>query len=170
MRLLSLVLALCLAVLPGAAQADPVHRYEALAQWAGCTALVVTSDQHSAIESYYDPREHTLYLGTGSSVDGPQVPATLELMIALHEIGHCLQYLEGQPMVDDVTVELDADRRSADLACALGLDGTRLLHDLFVWAHDALGYDGDPSHGTLAQRISQAGNARACRLPKVQGA
>jgi hypothetical protein len=61
-----------------------------------------------------------------------------------------------------VAYELDADRRSADLACGLGLDGRKLLHDTFQWAHDSFGYNGDDHHGTLAERMSQGDKATAC--------
>ncbi len=136
-------------------------RYPATAEWAQCHATVVTSDQHSPIESFYQPLTHTLYIGTE---EDSSVPYYAGLIILLHEVGHCLQdesgWLDAHP--DTVERELDADRRSADLACGMGLDGRRLLHDTFVWAHDRFDYNGDEDHGSLAERISQGDNAQAC--------
>src|SRR5690349_1210451 len=136
----------------------PQEHYTTLARWAGCRAEVITSDEHSIVESFYNGK---LYIGT--MPDG--VPAELAEMVALHEIGHCLQDQAG--VLDDYAwnpqvYELDADRRAADLACARHKDGAKLLHDLFVWAYETYGYSGDYAHGTMAERISQSTNAPAC--------
>lgn len=164
-RLISAAL-VCLAIfLPVRANANHLDDDTAtLTRWAGCSANVVTSDRVPAIGSYYSPLEHTLYIGTS-----PEIPADAQLMVTLHEIGHCLQAQEGFFYGrTSVQIELDADRRSADLACSLGLDGVRMLHDLFVWAFDVYGYDGDLDHGTMVERISAAEGAPACRIQPTQ--
>ncbi len=163
--MLTRLLAAFLLVLLAATAAAADHRqapYESVVRWAGCTADLVTSDQYSAIESFY-LTDHTLYIGTGANTTAglPAAPAAFELMILLHEIAHCLQQQERSPL-EGAARELDADLRAADLACAMGLDGRRLLHDLFVWAFETLDYVGDEGHGTLAERISQGEAAPAC--------
>lgn len=168
-RLFAVLLLLAVALIPAQASADHLQKpLQRLVDWSGCDAELVTSDEEAAVNSFYSPMEHRLYIGT-SGEGNPTAEAVL--MIALHEIGHCLQDENGSPLWDDgVALELDADRLAADMACALGLDGPQLLHDLFVWAHEVYGYDGDGSHGTLAQRISQSDRAPACHLPPVQTA
>lgn len=131
---------------------------ERLVAWAGCKAPVVTSDEHSSLDSFYDGKR--IYVGTAMDT-----PYEVWLMILLHETSHCLQYQKYQDAMADTYAwdpmpwELDADRQSAVLACGLGLDGPRLLHDLFVWAKEKYGYEGDESHGTLAQRIHMGDGA-----------
>lgn len=136
---------------------------ERLVHWAGCKAPVVTSDERSVLESFYD-LGHTLYVGTDHDV-----PYGVWLIVLFHETAHCLQYQElGQAMeysyaVDPMAFELDADRHAATLVCGLGLDGPGFLHDAFVWILKVYGYDGDENHGTLAQRIHAGDNA--CMAP-----
>jgi hypothetical protein len=145
-------------------QYNPAN-FPKMVAWAGCTATVFTSDQHSPIESAYDSFNHRMYVGTHEDTD---IPYYAGLMILMHETGHCLQDQEGllsdygDYINNPVKFELDADRRAADLMCGLGLDGRQLLRDTFQWAHDAFGYNGDDGHGTLSERMSQAGNAHAC--------
>lgn len=143
---------------------DPAN-YAQMASWTGCTAQLDVDENVSPAGSYYMPVYHILHIGTK---DDPEIPYYAGLIILLHETGHCLQF-QADPLAhvrnyraDPVKYELDADRRSADLACALGLDGRGLLRQTFQWAHDAFGYNGDDNHGTLEQRMSQADNARAC--------
>ena len=137
-----------------------------LVAWTGCKARVVVSADHHAVESFYSPRSHALYIGIKST------PYPYLLMIVLHETGHCLQMQKGYliPLYNaggTRAVELDADRIATDLACGLNMDGPRLLRDLFDWALETYGYDGDPGHGTLADRIDQAKNALVCRLTQA---
>ncbi len=167
-RLLAAVLILTMAVVAPATSAVAEHADAPLLDlmdWSGCTADLVTSDEVGIESSYYDLLAHTLYIGTD-----PDRPAAVVLMVVLHEIGHCLQAQEG--MLDlgltIVEIELDADRRAADLACALHLDGAALLHDLFVWANESFGYEGDSTHGTMAERIAQGARAPACHRPPAQ--
>ena len=143
---------------------DPAQ-YPKMVQWAGCTAQIDVDDNDSPTGSYYVPVYHILHIG---AKEDPNVPYYAGLIILLHEVGHCLQF-QANPeehvanyREHPVQYELDADRRSADLACGLGLDGRKLLHDTFQWAHDAFGYNGDDGHGTLSERMSQADNAHAC--------
>lgn len=167
---LAVLAALCLALLTPAAAA-PVSRADrvaSLVRWSGCTAQVYTSDVISATRSFYMPGEHAVYIGTSD-----EEPEFVTEMIALHEVGHCLQaqlgYLETLRAVEgQVAVELDADRWAAQLACAMGLDGPRLLHDLFAWAKAEFDYDGDYAHGTLEQRISASDGADYCHAPARQ--
>lgn len=125
--------------------------YEKLARWAGCTAQVETSDNHSAADSHYQYYpDKVLRIGTDQTIPDP-----IEFFILMHELSHCLQDQEGVlHELGHPGVELDADRRAAELLCALGQDGRRLGHDTFVWFKETFDYDGDPSHGTLAQRIN----------------
>ena len=143
---------------------DPAQ-YPKMVQWAGCTAQIDVDADDSPTHSYYVPGYHILHIG---AAEDPDVPYYAGLIILLHEVGHCLQF-QANPeehvanyREHPVQYELDADRRSADLACGLGLDGRKLLHDTFQWAHDAFGYNGDEGHGTLSERMSQADNAHAC--------
>lgn len=164
------LLSLCLVV-----QADAHHKdrdYAKIIRYAGCHAKLVTSDEHSVIESYYNSENKTMYIGTQPEADLPEDEA---LIIVLHETGHCQQDQEGlladlAPAYFDptpiVTLELDADRRAADMACRMGKDGRGLLRDVFIWVHDKFGYNGDYLHGTLEQRISQGRLALSCEKPQ----
>lgn len=144
--------------------ADHLQRpAERLAQTFGCKAEIVTDDELSVLGSYYDPLRDRLVVGTGA--DG--VPNDVFIIIALHEIGHCLQDQEGRlwgrRLID---IELEADMLSAEMACQAGLDGRRMLHDAFVWAYETFGYEGDPNHGTLVERIRQGYYAPSCTAQK----
>lgn len=150
-------------------QYDPKN-YPKIVAWAGCSAEVHVSDQHSPAESFYDSMNHAMYVGTREDGD---IPYYAGLIILLHETGHCLQKQSGfyspyEYRRNPVPFELEADRQSADLACGLGLDGKRLLQDTFKWTHDTFGYDGDDNHGTLAERISMGEKAPACVKPEPQ--
>lgn len=161
---LSLALVLLLAI---PASAD--HRqagYEEIVRWAGCRATLYTDDTESITGSFYTSRTHALYIGT---LDEPGLSPELARMVLYHEIGHCLQ--EQSDLFTGTSAlyrELDADRWAADLACARGEDGVRLLRDLFLWAKEHYEYDGDPAHGTLEQRISAGTNAAMCRFAPPQ--
>jgi hypothetical protein len=166
-RLLAVLLLLSLLAGGSYASATPRFTLRDLVAWTGCTAEVVTSDAHGIEESFYLPEQHALYLGTAPA------PSYVVLMVALHESAHCLQMQEGYLVPlwtaeGSVAVELDADRRAAEMACDLGLDGARLLHDVFAWLHSEFGYDGDGSHGTIEERISQADHALGCRNVPAQ--
>ena len=143
---------------------DPSN-YAQMVQWAGCTAALDVDENDSPAGSYYVPVYHILHIG---AKDDPAIPYYAGLIILLHETGHCLQFQANPEQhvrnyrEDPVKYELDADRRSADLACALGLDGRTLLRQTFQWAHDTFGYNGDDKHGTLEQRMSQGDAATAC--------
>jgi len=151
-----------------AMQAEAQHReldYKGIVGHAGCHAKVVTSDEHSVFESAYDYQNHVLYVGT----EPGELPEELAIMVVLHETGHCLQDQEGllrmpgpRSLAENQALELDADRRSADMACRLGLDGRGLIIRLLEWARDAFDYYGDPGHGTLDQRMSTGRLALSC--------
>lgn len=168
MRRLIAALVLVLALVSPLSATHRQEPVERLVAWTGCDATVVTSDERSAVESYFSPFTNTVYIGTGANSHAPAVPVDLALIIILHEAAHCLQWSEGVWFDTLVERELDADRRAADLACALGIDGARLLHDLFAWAYEVFGYEGDVDHGTMAQRISQSAGAPNCNLPLQQ--
>jgi hypothetical protein len=141
-------------------QYNPTN-YPKVVEWAGCHATVAIEPDQSPTSSYYVPQLHTLVVGTH---EDSEIPYYAGLFILLHETGHCLQHESGwlDRQTDIVVVELDADRRGADLACGMGLDGRRILVDTFEWAKQVLGYNGDPNHGTLEMRESQALNAHSC--------
>jgi hypothetical protein len=141
-------------------QYDPAN-YPKIAAWAGCHAAVAVNPDESPITSYYSSTAHVLVVGTH---EDDQIPYYAGLIILLHETGHCLQDEEGwlDKQTDIVVVELDADRRAADLACGMNLDGRGLLVATFEWAKEVIGYNGDPDHGTLEMRESQAANAHVC--------
>ena len=112
----------------------------------------------------------TVYIGTSA-----HIPPHLAVIIVLHEIGHCLQDQESVDGLYGVTmregqlaVELDADRRAADLACGLHLDGVALLRELFEYAQKEFDYEGDYLHGTRGERISQGERALSCRVQPRQ--
>lgn len=138
--------------------------YEGLVRWAGCTADLVTSDEHHLFESSYTG-SHVLYIGT--DIDSTRDP-NIDLLVLFHEIGHCLQVQEGLTWeayaANTKLWELDADMRSANIACSLGMDGKRMLHDAFTWVYATYGYAGDPNHGTLTERIHQGHLAPLCNL------
>lgn len=163
-RLISAIaLLLCLA-----STAEASHRDKGILRtmrWAGCHAGLLTDDSVFTLRSMYIPFIHTVAIGTYTA----DIPEEVVLTITLHEIGHCLQMEDGTLYeMDDVTRELDADRRAADMLCALHWDGPRILHDLFVWAKQTVGYDGDPGHGTLAERIAQGEVAPRCKKAALQ--
>jgi hypothetical protein len=168
-KLVAAALAAVLLVIAVPAGADHLQgHYEGLVRATGCTAEVVTSDTHSAMESFYHPITHQVYVGTGYSVvyGLPEVPPHLAVIIVLHEAAHCLQWMYEDPVIFEGAVarELDADRRAADMACRLGMPGDKLLHDIMVWAYEKLGYEGDISHGTLEQRIRAGQGLESCRV------
>jgi len=156
-----LILPLLFAMLAGPVQA--AHRalsVQDMVTWAGCKANLVTSDEESVASSFYVPVERTLYIGTQSD---PSIPEYVHTMILLHEVGHCLQHQQGYVFeMAVVERELDADRISVDLACAMGMDGRTMIHDVFMWAYESFGYQGDYAHGTSAERIAQRDKARWC--------
>jgi hypothetical protein len=152
--------------------ASPVlaeHRqvpHEKVIKWAGCQAQLVTSDVIPIAGSAYAPYAHTLYIGTLEAMDTPEF---VHQIILFHEIGHCLQFQDGVLYeMGTPDRELDADRWAADLACAIGLDGRQMLHDVMVWAKKTFDYDGDYAHGTLQQRIEAGNMARWCEKPDFQ--
>ncbi len=147
-------------------QYDPAN-YTKIVQWAGCTAAVDMDADDSVVNSYYIPGYHVLHVGTRPERNSPYY---VGLVVLLHETGHCLQF-QGAVSPDEqadkyqndpVRYELDADRQAAEMACGIGLDGKKLLLDTFTWAHDAFGYDGDPGHGTLYERIHADDFGSAC--------
>ena len=165
-RLLAALIAFLIFTIPASA----MHRqqpYEDIVRWAGCHAGLVTDDDRVVVESYYSPSASILFIGTK---DFPGLEQELAEMVLFHEVGHCLQHQAGllDGTLPTLVTELDADRWAADLACGLGRDGKRLLHDIFVWAHETFGYDGDPWHGTLKQRIAQGDNAPFCKIVPLQ--
>ena len=144
------------------------EEYWRYARWAGCTAALITSDERSILESFYRPYTHALYIGTQDTSQH------FMLIVLFHEIGHCLQFQRYTlPEIQEiyqtrVALELDADRLAADLACSMGMEGKRMLRDIFEWAHEEFGYDGDPEHGSLAERIGQGELAPACNPAPIQ--
>lgn len=160
----AIILASLLLLVPFQTYAGSPYDPAVLSQWAGCTATVVTNNRVSVDNSMYSPYEHTVYIGTA-----PGVPQYVRTIIIFHEVGHCLQRQTGFDLYNDrVITELDADRIAADLACRYGMDGKQMLHDIFVWAKETFGYDGDAGHGTLVQRISQGELAEACQVIPIQ--
>lgn len=150
-----------LAIVPTADATHLQQPYAAWVAWAGCRAEVITDDAHSVLDSFYDTESERLYLGTLAD----EVPEGLGLVVVFHEVTHCLQGQHGDldGSYDTVQIELDADRGAANLLCALGKDGARLEHDLFLWARDNFGYNGDSWHGTLAERIAAGYSAPNCK-------
>lgn len=163
-RIILSVIMLCVALTSPSAAEHRDRKIESLMRWAGCTAALTTSDEVPIERSVYAYDEHRLYIGTQ-----PGDPENVYLGVTLHEIGHCLQMQEGVLLNrGSVERELDADRRAADLACAMGRDGREILHELMVWAKEKFDYDGDDSHGTSAQRIQIGREAPACRVQPTQ--
>lgn len=142
-------------------QYDP-NNFPEISRWAGCKAGVIIDWERSPVFSYYTREAKYIMIG---GLDDGKMPYYAGLMIFLHEVGHCLQDQNGElityPM-NPKKYELDADRYSADLSCKLGLNGRSLLKELFDWAKEAFGYEGDPDHGTMAERIAQGLKATAC--------
>jgi len=141
-----------------------------LVRWAGCKATVVTDENESALSSYYRYGDQIMYIGLAKE-EG--LTDNMEAMVIFHETGHCLQDQLGyiRSLWEEkgtVAVELDADRWSAQLACAYHLDGRQLLHDVFVWAMNAYGYHGDYNHGSIWERISQGEKADYCNVTPQQ--
>lgn len=156
------VLALSASASAGPAISTDVETLTSIAEWAGCeNVTVVASDM---LNAYFGVD----YDGSPVIVIGTQFPEQHRLTVFLHELGHCLQYMDGTIMkMDSETRELDADGRAAQLACALHMDGPRMLRELFEYARAEFGYDGDPDHGTLAQRIEQGNRAKSW-CPNIQ--
>lgn len=147
-------------------QASWLHPTPAdMVRWAGCSATLITSDEHSPIESFYNPSENQIYFGTK-----PGIPEYVATTILMHETAHCLQHQKPggvNPADYDweySNFELEADYIGAGLQCSvLHRDGARANHDTLVWANHTFGYDGDDNHGTLAQRIGMGYRAPACK-------
>ena len=162
-----LVAAICLvlalaAPVSGAPISTNVDTLTSIAEWAGCENVTVY--EADMLNAYFGVD----YDGSPIIVIGTQFPEEHRLTVFLHELGHCLQYMDGSLMqMDSETRELDADGRSAQLACALHMNGPRMVYDLFVWVHETFGYEGDDAHGTLAQRIEQGNRAKGW-CPNVQ--
>jgi hypothetical protein len=175
-RLLGLLLALMVLVAPVSA-GEP--SYQDIVQTMGCRAPVFTSNEVSPLSSFYLSHDAVdiwgtvyrsgLYLGTESDV-----PPELALIIVLHETGHCLQHQAYGDLFEPLyalypaVFELDADRQAADMACQMGRDGDGLMRQLLEWVHARYGYDGDPDHGTLIERMSMGHGAPACHPVHVQ--
>ena len=144
---------------------DPAS-YPDVVKWAGCKAPVAIDPSEPAVASYYNRLYKLMVVGTGPSQGQPYY---VGLFVLLHETGHCLQdqagLLDIWALTDEPsrTQELDADTRATNLACAAGLDGRRINHDTFEWVHEQYGYNGDPDHGTLAEREATADAALMCR-------
>lgn len=171
---LSAVLALALVVASTLVPAQASYYLptpEDMVRWAGCSATLVTSPLHSPFESFYDPDSNRLYFGTRPE---PGLDPDAPLQILMHEAAHCLKTQEehgwaGYPK-NPVAYELEADERGADLLCRDYRDGARINHDLLVYVNERYGYEGDDTHGTLAQRIAAGYSAPACAKPGNPGA
>jgi hypothetical protein len=160
---LCLVLALVVPVASGPAISTDVDTLTSIAEWAGCAD--VTVHEADILNAYFGVDMMT---GLPVILIGTQFPEEHRLTVFLHELGHCLQFMDGSIMEMDIeTRELDADGRSAQLACALHMNGPKMVRDLLVWVHETFGYDGDEDHGTLAQRIEQGNRAKGW-CPAVQ--
>ena len=151
----------------------PLHQgnyYVDLVSYSGCKAAVVENESAGPEQSFFAVDESGPFIVIGVNGDS-DLPMFVGTMILLHEAGHCLQYQEGllgDYRNDPKKYELDADRRAADLACGMGMDGRGMLKDLFVWAREVLGYTGDMWHGTSDERMAQGDRARRCDKPSIQ--
>jgi hypothetical protein len=157
--LVALLLSLAVLVVPVAG--DPAipnspAAFASIAEWAGCQNVTVSAlETGGRFNAFFGV--HPI---TGQPVivflNADSIPDQHRFTVFLHELAHCLQWGEGYiDKLDSVTLELDADGRAAQLACALGMDGPRMVREAFEWMRDTFGYQGDPGHGTLAQRIAQ---------------
>lgn len=168
LRAVALLLVAALALVVPASSASPAIPTDpatlaGIAEWAGCTAVTLydvrTSDE--AFNAYFGVTP-----ATGQPaiilVNRDAVPDQHVFTVFLHELAHCLQYKDGSIFrLGHPEVELDADGRAAQLACALHMDGPRMLRELFEWINQTYGYEGDPDHGTLAERVSRGSAARS---------
>lgn len=140
-----------------------------MVRWAGCSATLTVSDEHSPFESMYSPEQHRLYFGTKPI---PGLSPDMPLQILMHEVSHCLKAQEGLTFLDYLEdpkkYELEADERGAGLLCAYHKDGARINHALLVLVHDKYGYNGDEGHGTLAERIQAGSRASACHPSNLE--
>ena len=171
--LVAVLLMICTLLVPLSAPAlsipTDVASLTSIAEWAGCHGVEIAD----VVAPYYDFNAYfTVNPYTGQPViviiNGVTVPEQHRFMIFLHELGHCLQYMDGTIFqMEQVTRELDADGRAAQLACALHMDGPRMLDELWDWVRAEFGYEGDPSHGTLEQRREQANRAKSY-CPAIQ--
>lgn len=92
----------------------------------------------------------------------PKEKPQYKLAIFYHELGHCMQYNEGLGGEIGPADEQDADKRGANFACQNGMDGIELMTEELTWLHETYGYNGDPGHGTLDERIAAASSAEIC--------
>jgi hypothetical protein len=165
--LLASLLAITLSLTPISASALTHQQVVDMSHWAGCRAEVVTSDEASATDSSFQVEESaTIYFGTAKE-EG--MTDEMQTLILFHEVSHCLQYQEdyifhmyqedGQK-----AVELDADYRGVQLACAYHLNGRQLIDDVFSWMLQNFGYTGDWRHGSIWERMAQGDKADWCAV------
>ena len=144
--------------------------YQDLVEFSGCRAQILFDENASPAESFFDVDDEGPYIYLGVREEH-QIPYYVTTIIVLHETGHCLQYQAGtlgQYRKNPKLFELDADRQAADLACAMGMDGRRMLIETMEWARDVFGYTGDLYHGTLSERMAQGDLARRCNAERPQ--
>lgn len=90
---------------------------------------------------------------------GADVPELILTYVLLHEVGHYLQWRAlgaDRFSVDGVALEWDADVFAVNAACSLGYDGIALIRAFEAWVFVHYGYEGDPEHGLMADRVANA--------------
>jgi len=139
-----------------------------LVSFTGCKAEVIMDNTAPVFASYFTPDQGeghpAIFIGTGPMPEpyaDEKITYEMSEAVVMHEAAHCVHYQNGTNEYGR-SEELAADRDSAGYMCSLGQNGAMIYHDLLVWAKNVFGYEGDPGHGTLEDRINAAFSAPAC--------
>jgi hypothetical protein len=155
---------------------SPNHdKYERFIRWAGCyNAQVVTDTRYPAGTSQFalvpdllsGEVTEILFVGTKPS----QLTESDEMYIVAHETTHCLQWesrgvdflAQAETLEGVKAIELEADQNAARLLCRYHRDGIRQGMELWDHVHELFGYEGDETHGTLAERKAAVAAVTDC--------
>lgn len=158
-KLVAGLLAVLLLATPAAALTQ--DEATAWARWTGCKAEVTVVTDTNFIMAYYSPWDPAVVLWGLSGFD-----ESIQLGILLHELAHCIQHQTGRLYGRDIVdIEWEADAMGLDWGCAIG-NPPSWFAAFLQWAKEALDYDGDPDHGSAADRLAHA-DAAATRCKAV---
>lgn len=165
--LLSIAVALAVAVLGVSvgilAAEDTAAKMTRVARWAGYSGALSYQENDTGDFSGYFNVDYADGNQT-IALDLPrEMPEAWKLYILLHEIGHARQFEKYGVMMffmERRELELGADYFAVSAMCALRVPTSEWVA-LWTWFRDTYHYEGDSTHGTLAERIEQ-GTMQSC--------